>query len=132
MAGFSRAHGDSNGVVNVDIADAGQTSLAVPINVAGPKLDFFSMDLNSDASGEMATGGAIDSVIKIIQQKATVYVYQLSQSSHVLSVAVYPTAAWTAGDLEDQIQALGTVSGFDLSSVQVENHGLRLLNDSYC
>jgi hypothetical protein len=135
MAGFSRSHGGSLPVVNVDIPEGGYASVDTVINVAGPKLDFFSIDLDDDASGELGTGGAIESVISTINQLATVYMYQLSQGindGEVMSVAVYPTGAWTADTLETAIRALGTVSGFDLSGVDVENHGLRLLNDHFC
>jgi hypothetical protein len=135
MAGFSKAHGDSLPVVNVDIPEGGYTSVDTVINLAGPKLDFFSINLDADASGELGTGGAIESVISTINQLATVYMYQISQGANdgeVMSLAVYPTGAWTASDLQTAIRDLGTVSGFDLSLVNVENHGLRLLNDNFC
>lgn len=132
MASFSKSHGDVNGVVNVDIQDAGQTSVGVPISLAGPKLDFFSIDLGANISSQLGTGGAIEAVINCIQQKATVYIYQATgNDNQVLSVAVYPTAAWTTSDLYDAIQALGTVNTFNLGSIDsVENNGLNLEN--YC
>ena len=132
MAGFSRANGDVNGVVNVDIQDAAQTSVGVPINVAGPKLDFFSIDLGGNISSQLGTGGAIEAVINCIQQKAVVYVYQATgNDNQVLSVAVYPVGAWTTSDLYDAIDAMGTVNGFNLSGIDsVENNGLNLEN--YC
>ena len=133
MAGFSRVNGDSTGVVNVDIKDAAQDSIDTPINAAGPKLDFFSINLQDNASSELGTSGAIESVLKIVQQVAVVYAYQLSESSQIMSLAVYPTGAWTAGNLETAIRALGTVSGFNLSGVDVENNGFNLHNyDYYC
>jgi hypothetical protein len=136
MAGFNRVHGNSNGVVNVDIQDADQTSVGVPINVAGPKLDFFSIDLNDDISGQLGTGGAVEAVIKTIQQKGVVYFYQATNpepldDNQYLSVAVYPVGAWTTDDLYDAIESLGTVNGFDLSNLDnVESHGFALEN--YC
>jgi len=131
MAGFTRSNGDSLGVVNVDIQDAAQASVDTPINVAGPKLDFFSIDLEADASGELGTNGAIEAVLKTVQQLAVVYVYQLSEDARIMSLAVYPTGAWAAEDLEDAIQDLGTVDGFDLSGVDVENNGFNLHNYNY-
>jgi hypothetical protein len=143
MAEFTRVHGDARPVVNLDSKEGFKNtdntfsdSTGIPINLAGPKLDFFSITLNYSNSpdGQMGTGGAIEAVIKTVQQLATVHMYQVDDltpgSSAQLSLAVYPTAAWTAGDLEDQIQALGTVNGYNMSSSDVEGHGFRLWFDN--
>jgi hypothetical protein len=43
-----------------------------------------------------------------------------------MSIAVYPTAAWTAADLQTAIRAIGTVDGYDLSGANVTNTGFKL------
>jgi hypothetical protein len=54
--------------------------------------------------------------------------YQVAATTNVtnFSVAVFPTAAYTAAELETQIRALGTVAGYDLSGATVTNVGFRL------
>jgi hypothetical protein len=54
--------------------------------------------------------------------------YQVAATSNVtnFSVAVYPTGAYTAAELQTQIRALGTVDGYDLSGATVTNVGFRL------
>ena len=127
MAYFDRTHGDSKPVFESDTLDQTATT-GVPVNVAGPHLDFFGIDLGGDPSSQMGTGGAIEGVIKAIQQKATVYMYQVEASgtANNMSIGVYPVGAWTAGDLETAIQGLGTVNGYNLSGAAVTNVGFKL------
>ena len=100
----------------------------VPTNFMGPKLDFFGCDLGGDPSGEAAVNEMIQTLLQSIQQTATVAMYQVAATANVtnFSVAVFPTAAYTAADLQAQIRALGTVSGYDLSGATVTNVGFRL------
>jgi hypothetical protein len=127
MAYFTRTHGDSKPVFESDTLDQAATS-GVPVNVAGPHLDFFGVDLGADPSGQMGTSGAIEGVIKSVQQLAVVYTYQVeaSASANNLSLAVYPVGAYTASALQAQIRALGTVNGYDLSGANVTNVGFKL------
>jgi len=127
MAYFTRTHGDSKPVFQSDTLDPTYTSPAAsgtPVNIAGPHLEFFTIDLGASATGQLGTGGAVEAAIKTIQQLATVYMYQLD--SDKLSVAMYPVGAWgtaadgTAGyNLTAAITALGTVNGYDLSGAAV-------------
>lgn len=129
MAVQSRVHGDNLPVFAIDtLAGPGGAGAGTPVQIAGPKLDFFGMDLGADPSGQADTGGAIEAVIRIITQLATVhfYQYQASASANNFSIAVYPTAAWTAADLQAAIRALGTVNSFDLSGATVTNNGFKL------
>lgn len=139
MAEFTRVHGDARPVVNLDSSQGFKNtnntfsdSTGIPINLAGPKLDFFSITLNySDSpAAQMGTGGAIEAVIKTVQQLATVHMYQVDDltpgSSAQLSLAVYPTGAWDTSTLETAIRDLDTVNGYDMSSTDVEGHGFRL------
>lgn len=131
MAYFDRVHGDSKPVFQTDTLDptySNPTATGTPINPAGPKLDFFGISLEDGSLvDQMSTGGAVEAVIKCIQQLATVYIYQAEDdNSSNLSVAVYPAGAWDTGSLATAISDLGTVNGFNLSNVNVYNDGFRL------
>lgn len=122
-------HGDVNPVFAIDhLKGSGGETTGVPVQIAGPKLDFFGMDLGGDPAAQMSVGGAVEAVIKCITQLATVHFYQVeaSGSANNMSIAVYPTAAWTAADLQAAIRALGTVNGFALTGATVTNNGFKL------
>lgn len=146
MAYFTRTHGDARPVVNLD-SDQGfkgtdntfSDSTGIPINPAGPKLDFFSIVLDSDTSpvNQMGNGGAIEAVIKTVQQLATVHMYQVDDVTGLgdaqLSLAIYPTSAWTRSALQAAIEGLGTVNTYDLTDSRVElQSGFRLTFENYC
>jgi hypothetical protein len=122
-------NGDVKPVFAIDqLNGSGSVATGVAVQIAGPKLDFFGMDLGGDPSAQVEVGGAVEAVIKCITQLATVHFYQVqgSASANNMSIAVYPTAAWSASDLQAAIRALGTVNGFDLSGATVTNNGFKL------
>lgn len=120
-------HGDVNPVFAIDTLNgSGSATTGVPVMIQGPKLDFFSIDIGADVASQMGVDEAVDKVIKCITQLATVHFYQVEASSGQMSIAVYPTAAWAAGDLEDAIQALDTGSGYRFNSATVANNGFKL------
>jgi hypothetical protein len=129
MAYTVRTHGDTNPVFAIDqLIGAGGATTGVPVQIAGPKLEFFGMDLGGDPSTQMDTNGAVEAVIRCITQLATVHFYQVeaSASANNMSIAVYPVAAWTAADLQAAIRALGTVNGYALTGANVTNNGFKL------
>jgi len=129
MAYFTRTHGDSNPIVNFDKKDGGASNTNTPINPAGPKLDFFCIDFDTDSPvNQMGTGGAIEAVLRCVGQLATVHMYQVNDTTDAnqMSLAIYPTGAWTSGDLQDAIEGLGTVNGYDLTDTLVYNNGFSL------
>ena len=109
-------------------ANATYTPVGTPVNFMGPKLDFFGIDLGADPSAEAGVNGAIQALLQSIQIEATVAMYQVAATANAtnFSVAVYPTAAYTAAGLQAQIRALGTVSGYDFAAANVTNVGFRL------
>jgi hypothetical protein len=146
MASFTKVHGDARPVVNLDSKQGFKNtdntfsaSTGIPINPAGPKLDFFSMVLDSDTSpvNQMGTGGAVQAVLTYISQLATVHIYQVDNVTGYgdaqLSLAIYPTGAWTENALQEGIEGLGTVNGYDLTDARVEiGNGFRLFFENYC
>ena len=129
MAVQTKVHGDTKPVFAIDqLNGAGGATTGVPVMLCGPKLDFFGMDLGGNPAGEMDVGEAVEAVIQCATQLATVHFYQVeaSASANNMSIALYPTAAWTASTLQAAIRALGTVSGYDLSGATVTNNGFKL------
>ena len=131
MAFQTKVHGDTKPVFAIDtLSGSGTNTTGTPVMFSGPKLDFFGMDLGASPAGEMDTNEAVEAVITCITQLATTHFYQVeaSASANNMSIAVYPTAAWTASTLQAAIRALGTVSGYDLSGATVTNVGFKLAN----
>jgi len=132
MASIPITSGGSQPVFATDTLNGSVSSstylAGVPTNLMGPKLDFFGCDLGGDPSGEAAVNEMLQTLLQSIQQTATVAMYQVAATGNVtnFSVAVYPTGAYTAANLQTQIRALGTVSGYDLSGATVTNVGFRL------
>lgn len=141
MASIPISSGGSQPVFATDTLNGSVSSstylAGVPTNFMGPKLDFFGMDLGASPAGEAAVNEMLQTLLQTIQQTATVAIYQVAATSNVtnFSVATYPTGAFntatdgtdnSAATLQAIIQALGTVSGYDLSGATVTNVGFRL------
>ena len=128
MAYTTRTHGDSLPVFALDqqAGPGAVTGYGHPVNPAGPELDFFSTDLGADAAGQLGTLGAVESVLRCIEQLATVHFYQVEASTGAASFAVYPVGAWSASALQTAIRALGTVNTYDLSGATVASNGFKL------
>ena len=136
MAEFTRTHGNAQQVFHIDTnngALSGALAESAPVNLQGPKLDFFKLLINDgsavDLQAEVGTGLAVEAILKDIQQTSTVAVYQVEDdTSGQISVAIYPTGAYTASTLQTQIRLLtaaGTNS-VDCSSSTVADAGFKL------
>ena len=133
MAYFTRTHGNAQRVFQPDTQQpvAGNAAYTSnPINVAGPKLDFFRLDLINSVLNEGDHDEAIEIVLQTIQQLGTVACYQVQgDSGAIMSVAVYATDDWSASAMQTAIRALGTAVGtnsIDLSGATVTQPGLEL------
>ncbi len=136
MASFTRTHGNAQQVFHIDTNDgslSGALAASAPVNVTGPKLDFFKLLINDgsavDLQAEVGTGLAVEAIIRDIQQIAGVYTYQVEDdNSGQISVGIYPTGAYTAATLQTQIRLL-TAAGstpIDCSSSTVTDSGFKL------
>lgn len=109
MPAITKTHSDLQPVANFDARDYTVGSLndvtsGVPVQPQGPKLDFFTVTKDTGAF----TGDNVKTIIDTIQQLAVVYIYQYTDASNdKLAVAVYPTAAWTASDIDTAVTAAG-------------------------
>jgi hypothetical protein len=119
MAYFTRTHGNAQQVFHIDTDDgslSGALATSAPVNVTGPKLDFFKIivenagDAAQDLQSEVGTGLAVEAIIQNIQTNSGVYIYQVEDSAAgQISIATYPTGAYTTTTLQAQIRALVTV-----------------------
>jgi len=138
MASIPLVSGGSQPVFATDVlngpqlaANATYAPAGTPTNFMGPKLDFFGVDLGADPSAQAGVNGAIQAILQTIQQTATIAIYQVAATGNAtnLSLAVYPTAAYTAATLQAAIQGLGANvagTGYDASGATVTNVGFRL------
>ena len=136
MALFTRTHGNAQQVFHVDTNNgslSGALAESAPVNVAGPKLDFFKLLINDgsavDLQSEVGTGLAVEAILQDVQTTSTVAVYQVEDdTSGQISIGIYPTDAYTAATLQTQIRLL-TAAGsndVDCSSSTVADAGFKL------
>lgn len=138
MAIFTRTHGNAQQVFHMDTNDGnlgnGALAESAPVNVAGPKLAFFKLLINDgsavDLQAQVGTGLGVEAILQEIQTKSTVAIYQVEDdTSGQISVALYPTEAYTAATLQTAIRGLGTTVGstpINCSSSTVADAGMKL------
>jgi hypothetical protein len=130
MAVFAAVNGTLQPVFNLDTQNgpiAGATSLAgLPVQPQGPKLDFFGITANASINTTGNTGGYLANVIQQIQTVGTVAMYQVNGA--LLSVAVYPTGAFTAATLAAAVQTANATGGVNIGveTGNVTNVGFKL------
>ena len=133
MAEFTRTHGNAQEVFHIDTANgslSGALATSAAVNVTGPKLDFFKIIVENasnaaqDLQAQVGTGLAVEAILQEIQQIAGVYIYQVEDdSTGQISVATYPTEAYTTATLQTAVRTLtaagsGSIdcSGSDVTS----------------
>jgi hypothetical protein len=96
MAYLTPVNGDSQPVFAIDVLNGpvspSASTAATPVNLAGPKLDFFRAVANTTVVSQQGVQEYVGNVIQAIQQTATVAMYQVDGT--VLSFATYPTGAF--------------------------------------
>ena len=124
MAYFTRTHGNAQQVFHID-TDLGSLSGALAtsgaVNVTGPKLDFFKIIVENvsnaaqDLQSQVGTGLAVEAIIQNIQQIAGVYIYQVEDdSTGQISIATYPTGAYTTATLQASVRTLTAAGSGDI------------------
>jgi hypothetical protein len=122
MAQITKVNGTTQPVFAIDvqngtIANTANIAAGGPVQMAGPKLDFFSVTANAvlSASGAANATGYVNNVLQAIQQTATVAMYQVTPSSPaVLNVAVYPTGAFTTATFVAAVQTANATGGLNI------------------
>ena len=138
MAEFTRTHGNAQQVFHIDTGNgslSGALAASAPVNVTGPKLDFFKVivqngsNANQDLQAQVGTGLAVEAILQNIQQIAGVYIYQVEDANAgQISVATYPTGAYTASSLQTSIRTLKAAGSgsIDCSGSDVTDSGFKL------
>ena len=104
-------------VLNGNPAQSANLANAAVTNFQGPKLDFFSLVANSSlgASGAGNANGYVSNVLQSIQQTSTVAMYQVGGATNqVLSIALYPTGAYTTANLVAAAQTANATGGLNI------------------
>jgi len=96
MAYYLKATGDAQPVFAIDVLDGPvdptSDSSGTPVNLAGPKLDFFQVVASGSLAAEQGVNGYVSAVIQGVQQTSTVAMYQVDDTK--ISFGVFPTGAF--------------------------------------
>lgn len=138
MAEFTRTHGNAQQVFHIDTGNgslSGALAASAPVNVTGPKLDFFkiivenSSNAAQDLQAQVGTGLAVEAILQNIQQISGVYIYQVEDdSTGQISVGLYPTGAYSTATLQASVRTLTSAGtgGIDCSGSDVTSGNFKL------
>jgi hypothetical protein len=131
MASITRTHGTAH-----PQGSSGAISADAKLVFNGVELDFFKIIIKDvsgnveDLRGELDANEGVVTIMQEIGKKANVEMYQVEgDTTGVISVALYPTGAFTATTLQTAIRTLtaaGTNS-LDCTSSEVTNPGFELV-----
>jgi hypothetical protein len=130
MAGFTRANGDLLPVAVFDVpvyTNSGVDAItsALPVQPQGPKLDFFTLQANANISANVGT--VINSVVKAVEQLATVHIYEFyanSTNADYVSFALYPAGAYAAASDISNIANAATTGAYTWTANTVASFGV--------
>ena len=118
MAIFARTNGDANGVVNVDVGSHG-TDLDVVISTGigkHPTMYKIVGDTGVSFNAEMASGGAVESVLRLIATQATIIAYQVTTGSTGQMSVLCEATGWSSDTvLRDAIRLLTSTGAGPIS-----------------
>jgi hypothetical protein len=122
MAYITPVNGDAQPVFAIDVRQpvaAGASTAATPVNLAGPKLDFFTVTANNSVATQQDTQEYVANVIQAVQQTCTVAMYQVDGT--LISFGIFPTGAFanasTNTSAAEFLSAANiTYTGFQLNS----------------
>ena len=122
MAYITKVSGGSQPVFATDVLNGtvDQTANIAaqgPVNFAGPKLDFFSVTANASLATQGGVNGWVANALQAIQQTSTVAIAQVGPNPAVLTVAVYPTGAFTTATFVAAVQTANSSIGVSTANV---------------
>ncbi len=135
MAVFTRTNGNAQNVVsvgNVALSTEASTLGTIVSTGIGKPIRAFSVNSNVALTTALGTGEAVEAILGVFGQKATLLAYQVSSAgiggvtNGLISVVVEDNS-WTTTDLTANIVALGTVSSVNLTGVKVAEPGLQFV-----
>jgi hypothetical protein len=125
MAYYAPVNGDAQPVFAIDVQNGpvapSASTAGTPVNLAGPKLDFFRAVANTTVVSQQGVQEYVANVIQAIQQTATVAMYQVDGT--ILSFGVYPTGAFANAAVFLSAANI-TFTGYQLNSAT--NAGFKL------
>ena len=128
MAQFTKVNGTTQPVFALDVANgsiSGTANVAAqgPVMVSGPKLDFFSLTANTALTSAGNVNGYLNNVLQAIQSGAgitgggaggTVAFYQAGPTAGLISLAIYPSGAYTTATLVAAAQTANATGGLNI------------------
>lgn len=119
MAVFTKTSGTTQPVFALDVANgsiAGTANVAAqgPVQMAGPKLDFFSLTANAALTNAGNVNGYLNNVLTSIQQLGTIAMYQAGATAGTINIAIYPSGAYTAATLVAAAQTANATGGLNI------------------
>tara|TARA_R110000796_G_scaffold2765_1_gene10600 strand:- start:36 stop:464 length:429 start_codon:yes stop_codon:yes gene_type:complete len=138
MAEITRTNGSAFGVVAHDRSTSGSGAISADEAVIanGPQLDFFKI-IVKDVSGnvedirnELDAGEGVEAILNEIGKKANIEMYQVEgDTTGQISIAVFPSGAFTATTLQTAIRTLSAAgsNNLDATTSDVTNPGFELV-----
>ena len=128
MAQFTKVNGTTQPVFALDVANgsiSGTANVAAqgPVQMAGPKLDFFSLTANAALTNAGNVNGYLNNVLQAIQSGAgiasggaggTIAMYQAGATAGTINIAIYPTGAYTTATLVAAAQTANATGGLNI------------------
>ena len=119
MAVFTKTNGTTQPVFALDVANgsiAGTANVAAqgPVQIAGPKLDFFSLTANTALTNAGNVNGYLNNVLTSIQQLGTIAMYQAGATAGTINIAIYPSGAYTTTSLVAAAQTANATGGLNI------------------
>jgi hypothetical protein len=119
MATFTRVNGTTQPVFALDVANgsiAGTANVAAqgPVMLSGPKLQFFTLTANAALTNAGNVNGYLNNVLQAVQQTGTIAFYQAGATAGTISLAIYPSGAYTTATLVAAAQTANATGGLDI------------------
>ena len=119
MAIFTKVNGTTQPVFALDVANgsiAGTANVAAqgPVQIQGPKLDFFTLTANAALTNAGNVNGYLNNVLTAIQQNGTIAIYQAGATAGTISLAIYPQNAYTTATLVAAAQTANATGGLNI------------------
>ena len=119
MAVFTKVNGTTQPVFALDVANgsiAGTANVALqgPVQIQGPKLDFFTLTANAALTNAGNVNGYLNNVLTSVQQLGTIAIYQAGATAGTISLAIYPSGAYTTATLVAAAQTANATGGLNI------------------
>jgi hypothetical protein len=119
MAIFTKVNGTTQPSFALDVANgsiAGTANVAAqgPVQIQGPKLDFFTLTANTALTNAGNVNGYLNNVLTSVQQLGTIAIYQAAAGAGVISLAIYPSGAYTTTSLVAAAQTANATGGLNI------------------